>query len=656
MEVEERTTETSSNEEQANNDESNIQSTPNSNNSSDANNKGDIEQVTPSNKEPRYQPKQRIYARDTSNGVYYEAIVRRSLFGVNNNPQVVIGLVSNENEIEDALTQPEEPTWHYFVHYQKWNVNWDRWVSEDDIMENTEESKEKADRYMREHKKLQQEMKMKKGRKMDGTAFLREWRKRMDQIEKELKKEGGNRKKKLANGGATSKEGEEMTTKEEPTADIGATKAEEKSAQPVSKPKFKKAKKSSSADKWDEAAVEKEYELRLQGLEGKRTSQQQHKVPLPFSLKKEMVEAWEFITTCQMVADLPAKMTVRKALDIYLKSKLELIGKKTMASMKGDNSSEKMEEKSNDKETNNGQGKATAAKGMDYEEKREEEAIEKRKKEWTDMVEGIAMFFDEALSFRLLYREELPQYRVVESTFEVADEAAQEKEAEELSSNNDQNEDDNSTKADVGVSSSIRKEGMESNIEHNDEQAATKDKMEVGEDADASASDTADPKSSAKTDGKTTQKMRPMLPSEVYGCEHLLRLCLKIPELLTENKPAVKSTKGDEDGALAQEALKNYEKESKLILAKVNDLVRFLHKHQSTMFIETFRKSNEAEQREEQKWMRYVERKRKRAIQESQEAATDDSGESKEATDTNNAVAEDNPPPAKKPLFVSTEA
>jgi hypothetical protein len=113
------------------------------------------------------------------------------------------------------------------------------------------------------------------------------------------------------------------------------------------------------------------------------------------------------------------------------------------------------------------------------------------------------------------------------------------------------------------------------------------------------------------------------------------------------------STKGDEDGAFAQRALIDYEKQSKLILAKVNDLIRFLHKHQSTMFIESYRKQNEAEQREEQKWIRYVERKRKRALQEVADANADASNDSEAAGDEE---CQSQSPPVKKTLIAPVEA
>jgi hypothetical protein len=54
------------------------------------------------------------------------------------------------------------------------------------------------------------------------------------------------------------------------------------------------------------------------------------------------------------------------------------------------------------------------------------------------------------------------------------------------------------------------------------------------------------------------------------------------------------------------------EEESKPLLAKVNDLVRFLHKHQSTLFAQSYRKLNEAELQQHSKREKIKERKRKK--------------------------------------------
>ena len=578
--------------------------------------------------ESKFQPKQRVYAKDSSSGLWYDAVIRRSLYGVNNNKQVQIGLVCSESEISDILEQAaKEPMWHYFVHYNQWAVNWDRWVSEEDIIECTEESKQIAQRYAQEHKELQKEIKKTKGKKSDGAAFLKAWRKRMDKIEEDMKKEEEEKKK-----AGTAGNQESAPNKDEKPATETASEAK-----PKPKPKPKKKKKVGSEKVWDEGSLEREHRLQLRGLESKRTSQDQHKMALPFSLKKVMVEAWEIITQCEMVPNLPASVTVRQVLDKYLKSKLDLIDaslKKSAAAATpvegADTANETSTVGTAGATTSDDKDPVDDAKAAEAEENRKK--LDKKKQEWTDMVEGISMFFDDALGFRLLYSQELPQFKVVESTFVVPIEDAA------TNTVGDENKNDAHEK-DIEHGDLMKDEKMPNVSDSKPEDTKTDDVPTKTENVQSSATTLTDSKdekanisqnsqdatetaksskagsgrkskSSARNDGN-----RPMLPCEVYGCEHLLRLCLKIPDLLAEQLP--KLVRGDE---VEVEAIKAYEVESKQILAKVSDLIRFLHKHQSTMFADSYRKMNEAELREEQKWARYIERKRKRALEEKEEA------------------------------------
>lgn len=60
------------------------------------------------------------------------------------------------------------------------------------------------------------------------------------------------------------------------------------------------------------------------------------------------------------------------------------------------------------------------------------------------------------------------------------------------------------------------------------------------------------------------------LPSEIYGCEYLLRMFVQFPTLLIESGLP--------------------ESDAKTVLSKMNDLLRFLQKHQSEFFSQTYRK------------------------------------------------------------------
>lgn len=218
--------------------------------------------------------------------------------------------------------------------------------------------------------------------------------------------------------------------------------------------------------RWSKAVVLNELKLRESGLTRKRQVSESNKVPLPLSLKKVLVEQWEFITKCNMVPQLPANKTVRQVLEEYYRGKTSF---------------------------------NTSSEDKDEEEKTTEED------QWRRMVDGIAQVFDEALPDRLLYREELLQLRVLE-------------------------------------------------------------KSEV---------------------------MESKKYSEVYGCEHLIRLFVRLPDML----------KGVVD-----------EEESRTILAKVNDFVRFLHKNHADVFNQTCRGLNDAELAEKAKIAKAAERKRKLAM------------------------------------------
>jgi hypothetical protein len=78
-------------------------------------------------------------------------------------------------------------------------------------------------------------------------------------------------------------------------------------------------------------------------------------------------------------------------------------------------------------------------------------------------------------------------------------------------------------------------------------------------------------------------------PFNIYGCEHLLRLFLRLPGVVLEEMG---------------------EEEARPILAKVNGVVQFLHQHQSTIFVQSYRKLNAAELKEKQKLAKSKERKR----------------------------------------------
>jgi mortality factor 4-like protein 1 len=379
-------------------------------------------------------------------------------------------MVNNEAEMEDYWQRHSQPTWHYFVHYTKWKVNWDRWVSQDDILELTPENSDLANSITQEHRNLQKEFKAKsnKGKVRDGGAFLRAWKKRLQAMQ------------------------EERTMGDDTTGRKKAAAAKRKQA---------------ANGAWTKAALEKERKLRQRDLTTSVVTTQ--KIVLPFSLKRVLVEEWEVISQCHMVHSLPAPVTIRQALEQYLaESKGIQIQQQSKSSsvieVDAPPKEEAFDTKPMDVEEPESENKEpTKEPVVEGQQEEEDEETKTRNKEWTDMVDGIILLFDQALPFRLLYPQELIQHAAVEADDE----------------------------------------------------------------------------------------LRERSKADLYGCEHLLRLCLRLADIVAQDMD---------------------EEESKPLYAKVNDLVRFLHKHQSTLFAQSYRKLNQAELQQQSKQEKLKERKRKR--------------------------------------------
>jgi len=72
-------------------------------------------------------------------------------------------------------------------------------------------------------------------------------------------------------------------------------------------------------------ALENERTLRNQGLQGKRKGSFTNVIHLPFTFKKILTEDWEVISQCAMLHNLPTTVTVKDALDAYFKIKCDLL-------------------------------------------------------------------------------------------------------------------------------------------------------------------------------------------------------------------------------------------------------------------------------------------------------------------------------------------
>jgi len=448
--------------------------------------------------EPKFQPLQKCYARD-KDGVMYAAVIRRRLYGPQYHRQFEMGLVTSKAEAAELLKENHEPMWHYYVHYSKWNVNFDRWVPEECVFEMTDDVKAFAERLLNEHRGLQAEMRKVgvKGKKqwqtIDGAAFLREWKKRMTKVEREMK---------FGKYGDSKTDESQGDDNESKPMEIDADSDKKKESVPASKKK--------NNDVWTKTLLAAERKLREKSLTTKRPPAQIGAIVLPFALKKTLVEQWEIISQCGMMPSLPAPITVRQALNKYLESKNVPL---KLPKVETSNSAEDGKEGTGATPATSGQTPTdTPPKSV-----AKDEDTESWEQEWRDMADGIATLFDEALTSRLLYREETPQLHALDNIPEYS--------------------------------------------------------------------------------------VTPF--SELYGCEHLLRLFVRLPDMLA----------GQLDEA-----------DARPVIAKVNDFVRFLHKNHESLLTQSYRKLNEAELKEQQKILKAEERKRKirRAVDgsESDEPAT----------------------------------
>jgi len=471
---------------------------------------GDNDPFPPS----KYEKRQTVFAQD-SDGVVYEAVIRQMLYGPNLRKRVQMATVSSRQEADELLARQDEEDpvqkWHYFVHYKKWNANWDAWVPEENVYELTDESRAYATRLIQEHKALKVEMaKKSKGKKpIDGCAFLREWQKRKAQVDEETQMF-----KPCSNGDGAD------------NGNSGNSNGEGGGVQSTGKEANKKKPK---ADAWTKSTALMEKKLREKNLT-RKLKNAKHDVAMPFALKKNLVEQWEIITQCNMVLALPATVTVRQALDLYLESKGVAVANEISSQSSSDNckdgSVEMVTDENSNKVVPEEASGAQQPKSETDSPKDASDDFDSRKQEWIEMAHGIALFFDEALPYRLLFDAEQPQLLV-----------------------------------------------KEAHPEHG-----------------------------------------PLRYSEYYGCEHLLRLFTRLPLLVADSLKQASGGDDDDDH-------KSKADWARTIYAKVNHFIRFLHKNQDSVLVQSYRALNADEAKEKTKILRRKERKRIRAAQEAAAAA-----------------------------------
>ena len=109
---------------------------------------------------PFYKVPQKVFARDTSTGLLNPAIIRKIQHGPKSRHVNLYLLPDDVDDIQSESYQQEyedsEEThvWHYFVHYQGWNCRWDRWVEEDDLYLDVDETRVLAGKLKKEAQQL----------------------------------------------------------------------------------------------------------------------------------------------------------------------------------------------------------------------------------------------------------------------------------------------------------------------------------------------------------------------------------------------------------------------------------------------------------------------------------------------------------------------
>ncbi|KAG7357051.1 MRG family protein [Nitzschia inconspicua] len=539
------------------------------------------EDLQPSSK---YEVRQRMIARD-EDGLMYHANIRRKMYGVNHQKTVSClrsfdsFVAQNGNTDKDSTEKKDEnddnfgePEWYYFVHFEGWKSLWDRWVSEDDVLEATPLNEDRMKETAQEHRNLQHELKEKnKKRKIqNGGLFIQLWKQRLDGLTKKWKAQD------QKDSGSTSSP---------PTSNKRMAK----------KTKENKEKKKKQKTKSDTDMMKEQLSLAVHSCLTHRTQTQIQAIPLAFGLKRILVEDWEIINSSarnqehddksnnddSMVHVLPTKVTVRNALSLYLREKGIMWDGKVKPTKppatkndgesmgEGDHLSSDTNqvvdkivpvddtggEQANQETSSNlviqeeivsNGGLPSPSQHQNVLRSKEDNTLSTKSesgaltKEWTDMADGIAMYFEQALKLRLLYPSEVSQLALLEE---------------------------------------------------------------------------------AMSEGSELDKI------DIYGCEHLLRLITIMPRILDQQYRDAKQKRLEQKQKATteettsctvtqdqQEDDEGFAEVLGVILAKLQDLARFLQKNQSTLFCSRYRKKSEEEIKFERKVQKRQERRLKNML------------------------------------------
>ncbi|OEU21232.1 hypothetical protein FRACYDRAFT_234857 [Fragilariopsis cylindrus CCMP1102] len=599
--------------------------------------------------------------------------------------------IENETNFDDEDNKNQNE-WHYFVHYEGWKSIWDRWVAESDIWEITEVNIERMKEISITHKALQREFKgkTKKGKIQNGGLFLKEWKEQLDGLHCQWAKHDSTTITTTSNG-----DGE----KDDKVKKVMKRKK---------KSKQKKCKKSSTE------ILHNRSDLAIQSCLTTRQPSHIQAIPLSFGLKRILVEDWENlnstnraeeatqptktttanlkdasssasleITKWDMVHALPAKITIRNALSLYLKDKgiswdgIVLIKNQATTSSSNENS------KNNDEMLNRNEKISESESNQNnLSEPGQSLSIEDEQKEkisgssMDDTCGKVVVATDESALMKN-EQEETSTSNVNDTGTEVLVATKTSKHNPEETSTKDAQIDMTASLPDKTPSQEVvTKDESNNNDDNGEEEVSLQLAKEWTDMADgivlyfeqALMSRLLYPSEISQLlvleDGLPDGT--PFLQKvDIYGCEHLLRLLASMPRILDQQFQDSRKKKmerkqnaliKDGDTTTEQEKIEGVNDEDEtdadqdafvevgsMILAKLQDFARFLQKNQSTLFGSLYRKKNDEEIKRDLKIQKRQERRLQSAAAKATSVMLQKTDQQEECVDTNDDDDEEKP-------------
>jgi MRG len=513
-------------------------------------------------------------------------------------------------------------------------VNWDRWVSQDDVYEPTEKIQQYAARILQEHKDLSNRLASskpgkKKRQTIDGNTFLSQWRLRLERIDAEMEMYNP-----LISPFSNTAAAIAITKKQKQSKDHGDDDDMDNDDDKKSKKGKQRGRQqqsdssnSFSIDRWSTATLTAEMQNRSEhNLTTLRPSSTvaSKKLVLPFALHKILVDQWEIISQCGMLPALPAPVTVRQVLDRYLASKaaqqppppaqqqsMVMDAEPTATATDADDCSPTKNSTADTASSAKGTSVPSPAKSSPSTEQNsqgESQEVEKMKSEGLTAPTASPSLNQSQAS---LQKDEKETYTEPKQEEAIVVEAKQESSGEK--------DDLKDSPAEVSIGKEIPQE---------DE--IPQEFIEMAEGI-ASFFDQALPtRLLYRQEVAQLRVIDAILPeeyqhkrlTEIYGGEHLLRLFIRLPEALVDGFAAKaaaaaaarrsKNKNTDTNDAPLEDPLPR-------IFALLSDFARFLHKHQSTLFCQSHRKWTAVELKEQQRMIAQQQRRIARATQQQQQ-------------------------------------